>query len=213
MIVGFRESATVQQPGQESFTLIELLVVVAVIAILAAIAVPNFLEAQTRSKISRAISEVRTVATALEIYRVDFNQYPPHSELLVTGVFQYPASVGGLTTVDLLPQAPLTTPVSYLSSVPNDPFLIQERGTLPVGYGFVNSRLIRDILLGRGFTDSANGILPTYGEWRLYIAGPDGDRGRDTKLNVLYDATNGTVSDGDLVRSEREFQVRIPEDE
>src|SRR5205823_5824534 len=61
---------------QSAFTLIELLVVVAIIAILALIAVPNFLEAQTRSKVSRAKADMRTVAVAVEAYCVDNNQYP-----------------------------------------------------------------------------------------------------------------------------------------
>jgi type II secretion system protein G len=61
----------------KGFTLIELLIVVAIIAILAAIAVPNFLEAQVRSKVSRAKSDIRTMATALESYAVDNNGYPP----------------------------------------------------------------------------------------------------------------------------------------
>ena len=59
------------------FTLIELLIVVAIIAILAAIAVPNFLEAQTRAKIARVKADIRSVVTALEAYRVDENRYPP----------------------------------------------------------------------------------------------------------------------------------------
>jgi len=61
---------------KRGFTLIELLIVVAIIAILAAIAVPNFLEAQARAKVSRARNDLRTIATALEAYRVDTNQYP-----------------------------------------------------------------------------------------------------------------------------------------
>lgn len=60
------------------FTLIELLIVVAIIAILAAIAVPNFLEAQVLAKASRAKGDLRTVATALEAYRVDASHYPPN---------------------------------------------------------------------------------------------------------------------------------------
>ncbi|MDX1973973.1 MAG: prepilin-type N-terminal cleavage/methylation domain-containing protein, partial [Candidatus Sumerlaeia bacterium] len=58
------------------FTLIELLIVVAIIAILAAIAVPNFLEAQTRSKVSRVKSDMRTATTAIELYHLDNNAYP-----------------------------------------------------------------------------------------------------------------------------------------
>ncbi len=57
--------------------MIELLVVVGVIGILASIALPNFLEAQTRSKVSRVKSGLRTVATALEAYHVDYKHYPP----------------------------------------------------------------------------------------------------------------------------------------
>src|SRR6187551_2410615 len=60
-----------------AFTLIELLIVVAIIAILAAIAVPNFLEAQTRSKVSRCKADMRSLATALEAYRVDYTTYMP----------------------------------------------------------------------------------------------------------------------------------------
>src|SRR6056297_1747090 len=69
-----KEGLTMQ--NHRAFTLIELLIVVAIIAILAAIAVPNFLEAQIRSKIARVKSDTRTVATAMESYAVDNNRYP-----------------------------------------------------------------------------------------------------------------------------------------
>ena len=87
------------------FTLIELLIVVAIIAILAAIAVPNFLEAQTRSKVSRVMTDHRAVATALEAYYIDNNFYPPNP------------SIASLI-FDINPPFPvddrrLSTPISY----------------------------------------------------------------------------------------------------
>jgi type II secretion system protein G len=94
---------------KRAFTLIELLIVVAIIAILAAIAVPNFLEAQVRSKISRCKSDMRTIGTALESYVIDHNKYPQSEN----------PNLGSDPKVYLWR---LTTPIAYLSSFPEDPF-------------------------------------------------------------------------------------------
>jgi len=72
-----------------SIRFIELLIVVAVIAILASIATPNFLEAQVRSKVSRVKADLRSMATAIESYYVDNNTYPPSSEILWQGPVKY----------------------------------------------------------------------------------------------------------------------------
>lgn len=58
------------------FTLIELMIVIAIIGILAAVAVPNFLNARDRARVSAAASAVHTIRTALEMYMVDEDCYP-----------------------------------------------------------------------------------------------------------------------------------------
>jgi type II secretion system protein G len=61
--------------NSKGFTLIELLIVVAIIGIIAAIAIPNLLNAIQRGKQKRTMGDMRTIATADESYSIDNNQY------------------------------------------------------------------------------------------------------------------------------------------
>ena len=60
----------------KGFTLIELLIVVAIIGIIAAIAIPNLLNAIDRGKQKRSMADLRSIGTAVESYAVDNNVYP-----------------------------------------------------------------------------------------------------------------------------------------
>ena len=63
----------------KGFTLIELLIVVAIIGIIAAIAIPNLLNAIDRSKQKRTMMDMRSVGVACEEYSIDNNFYPLQS--------------------------------------------------------------------------------------------------------------------------------------
>jgi general secretion pathway protein G len=62
--------------NHEGFTLIELLIVIAIIGILAAIAIPNLLNAVQRSRQKRTMADIKALAAAIEAYHVDSSQYP-----------------------------------------------------------------------------------------------------------------------------------------
>jgi Tfp pilus assembly protein PilE len=79
-----------------AFTMVELLFVVATIAILAAISVPNFLEAQIRAKVSRAHADMATLEQGLRRYYADYNVYPQHRP----EVHQFLEACSRLETVD-----------------------------------------------------------------------------------------------------------------
>jgi len=74
---------------QKGFTLIELLIVVAIIGIIAAIAIPNLLNAINRGRQKRSMADIRAIATAIEAYSVDFNYYPKSAYANTTDIEQF----------------------------------------------------------------------------------------------------------------------------
>lgn len=193
--------------NQEGFTLIELLIVVAIIAILAAIAVPNFLEAQTRAKVSRVYSDMRSCAVALESYCVDYNRYPSYGgrDALITP--SPPPEDGG---PHFLPYK-LTTPVAYLSSLFMEVF---EGKNTPAGIPKVHELHYFNRYQSPAWWAGGDGKPePPYNHERIwreqygaeanhmkwYLASNGPDNWCDGAGLAIYDPTNGTVSKGDLV--------------
>jgi prepilin-type N-terminal cleavage/methylation domain-containing protein len=193
------------------FTLIELLIVVAIIAILAAIAVPNFLEAQTRAKVSRTKADMRSMATALEAYYVDHNSYP-HSGTFNHSIFApgdnpnvFPPNSAGGTV-------PLSTPIAYITNAAMaDPFAasMTDSGT-PIPTRLYVGFQARDQINGFVANDTSGSMAYW---WTLDSAGPDIDTDSYQAFNqsddaisvemiadVFYDPTNGTVSNGNIWR-------------
>lgn len=197
---------------KKGFTLIELLIVVAIIAILAAIAIPNFLESQIRAKVSRARSDLRTVATGVEAYAVDWNTYPANDGLY-----------------NVIP-VELTTPIAYLTKANmidpfgefNKFFISSTQITAPY-YTYMKIVTLDEANLwtskGKPCPNEAidsvvknPGAFNKYGKYRMVSVGPDKTymdmsfppflRGSD----VAYDATNGTVSFGNILFTQKSPQ-------
>ena len=216
-----------QGRGATAFTLIELLIVIAIIAILALIAVPNFLEAQVRAKVSRCYADMRTIATATEAYTVDWGRPPIGNKEADPGEGANPPPSWGQFGRTMRAYIQMTTPVAYLSTVPKDYFNDKMKRVGSSGsYGnedwfrfetastnYLNtSTAMPDIVLecrARGVSWWIFSLGPTqqwappsgsYWSWAA-LAGR-----RDTATSArykgfYYDATNGTMSWGRIVRS------------
>jgi len=209
---------------RKAFTLIELLIVVAIIAILAAIAVPNFLEAQTRSKVSRFMADLRSSATAIEAYAVDHNKYvtpdgfPAGSDESVVGT-PYWALPSGQGAAEFYLSHRLTTPIAYMSHLMGDVFAHGGDG-LPVPHAphYINDQFNEIHFAGQvdemyfsartkaglklALDPGTNASLYDRSVmWHAHSHGPDMDHDDflgDAGIPIAYDATNGTISNGDI---------------
>ncbi len=192
---------------QRSFTLIELLIVVAIIGILAAIAVPNFLNAQTRAKIGRVKSDMKAISSALEMYMLDHGSYCGDG----VDVFGVLKNMGW---------ANLTTPVVYIAAPPRDPFqkapggsVHENQPNLEFGTGSTNHPNEVGIWHGAPFSGNLNTYL-------IASIGPDkidttlGDYGfqqssypwssstsQQMRTHLFYEVSNGLYSFGEIVRA------------
>ena len=188
----------------------ELLVVVAIIGILAVIALPNFLQAQVRAKVGRAKADLHGLGQGLEHYRVDENAYPP-ARTFCAGMMPQ------LGDYNMCPLE-LTTPVDYCRRRPLDIFnLPHQYKYIAPGFGWANEDpSILAIWVPEAFPEDAGygADVPYFSfrdspvQWALWSVGPSGAKSFwDSDLKHIpvpartwYDPTNGTVSEGVIVR-------------
>lgn len=148
-----------------------------------------------RARVATANAEMRNLAVALESYDIDHDQYPVPAAALSWEVTPTLEPLSGF-----VPRV-LTTPIVYTSSLPDDPFCLDHP----------------DLTIPASFSYRYAALPPTC--WVLASNGPDGDADCDLHAWVtgenlgrpegyfthlggpwpLYDPSNGTTSNGDIL--------------
>lgn len=190
---------------EKGFTLIELLIVITIILILIAIALPNFLEAQTRSKITKVKSEMKSISSALESYRIDWGKYPWAAEYPELNVPAVPPA----EPFELYVSYALTSPVSYMNDFPSDIFnnVFAEGSDLNLKAPYHYTTEEMNLFLGEPylFLELRNFLnLQKNINYFLLSHGPDNDHdefgshSHEHGNAAIYNPTNGTTSNGDI---------------
>lgn len=174
---------------RKGFTLIEMLVVIAIILILVAIALPQFLSSLTRARVSRAQGDLRSLSIALESYQTDYQRYPLSVDLVMGTILPH-----------ILRLKPLTTPIAYIIEVPTDIFrpdvpysYLEKRGWIETRYFFGEQPPVRGLAIGF-FLNGSQWVLSSVGPTAGRPDMTDGYDWRDT-----YSPTNGVASLGSIL--------------
>jgi general secretion pathway protein G len=73
--------------AKRGFTLVEILIVVVILGILAAIVIPQFTQASTEAKTNSLCSDLQTLRSQIELYKVQHNDVPPGNTINADGTF------------------------------------------------------------------------------------------------------------------------------
>ena len=103
---------TMKQRNQRGFTLIEIMVVMVILGLLVAVVAPNIMGRSDQAKVTIAKTQMRNVANALDMYRLDNGHYPSTQQGLEALVNRPSGS----------PEPNNWNPDGYLDAVPEDPW-------------------------------------------------------------------------------------------